>query len=172
MKALLYCNKQKPYLMQGFAKPNHSLDSTNPLNYNFIEINKLTSACLNGKVVAEIDYEVVDILWCYEPLCVNHRLYYLSNYDISNHIGLIEGSKMTPQEIHDYLKGKDGKAYIIKDIKVYTTPYILYNMKKPHKKVKLYSEFSGEFELKVLTCNPEELCRILNGEQTIIIRKR
>ena len=59
MKALLYCTKAKPYLVQGLAKPMHTLDANNPYNFNWKVVKKgFSNDRLNGKIVAECEIDI------------------------------------------------------------------------------------------------------------------
>ena len=58
VKTLLYCTKAKPYLVQGLAKPMHTLDANNPYNFNWKVVKKgFSNDRLNGKIVAECEIE-------------------------------------------------------------------------------------------------------------------
>ena len=60
MKLLLYCTKEKPYLNCDFGKDNHEEYSS---NWNIYLANKQDecSNIVNGKIVAECDFEVEEI---------------------------------------------------------------------------------------------------------------
>lgn len=61
-KILLYCTKAKPYLVQGLSKPFHTLDASNPYNFNWKLVEKgFSSDRLNGRIVAECDFEVEEL---------------------------------------------------------------------------------------------------------------
>lgn len=62
VKTLLYCTKAKPYLVQGLAKPMHTLAANNPYNFNWKVVKKgFSNDRLNGKIVAECEIETEEI---------------------------------------------------------------------------------------------------------------
>ena len=60
MKALLYCNKKKPYLSVEYQQPS----MFEPIgSWNVFTANKENECgkIVNGKIIAEIDYDVEDV---------------------------------------------------------------------------------------------------------------
>ena len=173
MKLLLYCTKSKPYLIQGFARPFHTKDTTNPFNYKWRLMNYKTQNALNGKVVGECDFEVEEIKrintvgdwFCYE-----------------NQDEIMEKSKLDVNKFFDYLQGKNGYAIHIKNLTIFDTPKPLQlysSMQEEYKAIEkapqnmcnaYYDEGTKHYIL--ISIRPEWLCKILNGEKTVEIRKK
>ena len=168
MKALLYCTKSKPYIYPKFWRGSESGEK------------------LNGKIVAECDFEVEE-LDCihYTSGDVNYCTITLNTYN------LLKNSCLTYEELDEYLKEKDGYAIHIKNLKIFDEPRELsyYRCKKsleyikqaPQNMMYIY-ELIDNCELHYLGSNiverilisirPEWLCKILNGEKTIEVRKK
>ncbi|MCR5786969.1 MAG: ASCH domain-containing protein [Acholeplasmatales bacterium] len=183
MKLLLYCTKAKPYLF------NQNI-------YEFYDSKYITSThkfhekqdyLLNGTIVAECDFDVEDFDYI-NPECLTHT-----------YLDLLKKSCLTDKQMYDYLKGKNGKAIHIKNLHIfdkskelsdyYTFNGIVNNVnnwkpvdKAPQNMMYAYdliSElgFSGTYNryLKkniLISIKPEWLCKILNGEKTIEVRKK
>ena len=189
IKALLYCTKAKPYLVQGVAKPMHTLDATNPFNFNWKLVKKgFSNDRLNGKIAGECDYEIE---WC-------GTSWYCS--DFIEHKGL-EKSCLTKEQLFDYIKGKNMfYAIHIKNLHIFDKPRELSDYvtkqcqfakcstckygknnilcstinipitKAPQNMMYCYGKNTGEKYI-LISIQPEWLCKILNGEKTIEVRK-
>lgn len=185
MKLLLYCPNVKPYLL---CEPY--IDKNKPCRLLRKDMDKTIYNCVkeqavNGKIVAECNFkvEVVDTVrsWCstedYEEVYETGTLCYDE---------LLRKSGMNNQELDDYLYGEIGYAVHIKDIKIFENPKelsdyeytrrvkgeptlraVLFEAPRGMKKI-----IAGGTDAILLPIRPEELYRILNGEQTIIIKKR
>ena len=186
MKLLLYCTKSKPYL---YRNPNvlpTEFDAYFLSKYDTFYSafgNKLNY--LNGKIVAECDFEVEKIFNVgdeYEGLqlytetlsieevlkksCLSYKDYlgYVSsaeNYGYAIHIKNLHIFD-EPKELEDteYYNPKDNYKMIIKRYKHNNNYMRIICLGEPSNPKKIF-----------LPVHPEELCRILNGEQDIIIRK-
>ena len=176
MKLLLYCTKSKPYLYQGFAKPMHTKDKNNPLNYKWHLLKTKTSAALNGKVVGECDFEI-DRAYPFHHWCKE----------------LQEETCLTRDEVLNYLDSKNKEfsnpkiqrgvyAIHLNNLHIFDTPRELsdYRVKPSLEKIKqapqnmmyVYDIANLGFHKDVLmSIKPKWLCKILNGEKTIEIRK-
>jgi len=205
MKLLLYCTKSKPYLF------NQNI-------YEFYESKYITSThkfhekqdyLLNGKIVAECDYEVEEIACSKIDYNLSYAIdgtgqafydnskeyepFYLG-LNISN-IELLRKSCLTNKEIYDYLKGKNGYAIHIKNLHIFDEPrelseYMAYDKSydnmfgwafeekekyKPITKAPQNMMYAYDNELNkyiLISIRPEWLCKILNGEKTIEVRKK
>ena len=227
VKLLLYCSKAKPYLVQGLAKPMHTLAANNPYNFNWKVVKKgFSNDRLNGKIVAECDCEKAEKISC---CCVPYRNYNNLGYEyfIDNgvykvewkeNINLVDKEKrynnpenykedgvvfeksdryidtmfkneelkkmcLSPQQLLDYLKlGDKGYALHLSNLKIFDKPkelnnfYILGNdgfddflNKAPQNMCRVY-DFKDKYIL--ISIRPEWLCKILNGEKTIEVRKQ
>lgn len=181
MEALLYCCKSKPYLKKTF-------DIYALFNYEPYDI-------LNGKIAAECDYELEEIkLNEYEYEDFNNSPYsdmYFETETLTED-ELCKQSCFAADELDDYLKDKDGYAIHISNIDAYTDPKKIDNYVKgewveysygpvlfipeiiesaPKNMTFVWSNDNGHQYL-FIPVNPEQLCKILNGECTIIIKKR
>ncbi len=208
MKLLLYCTKGKPYLLRE--------DLSEDLVFFGINKDDVTGNILNGKIVAECDYEVEEIYYGYEiddfwtKTCGSQK-------DIKHN--LLKQSCFEHEEMYEYLQPKDsyygecGKAIHIKNLNIFDVPkdFSEYSKKVEHHKCdecleecrkhcKYYYAknnitqtintgctqyaifykapqnmmyvFDGEEKKVLISIHPEWLCKILNGEKTIEIRKK
>lgn len=194
MKCLIYCTKAKPYLVQGMAKPMHSKDLTNPFNFYWHLSNKKMALAFtpdySGKIVAEFECDKVLEISNYG---------FARNSEISMK-DILEKSCLTMVELNKYAppqKEYKENDFIygnhISNLKVLDKPLELSEVKIRH-----YPQFAGmvrnktHYELKPLTKAPQNMCKvwyngeeyilisiqpqytcnILNGKQTIIVRKQ
>jgi hypothetical protein len=197
MKLLLYCTKAKSYL-----KKTRHLDKDDDEQYYFVDnTNILESPVLNGKIVAECDYEVEEI---------EDRVSYFDSWFNEGHHTktmrakeLIKKSCLDHTQLTEYLGEGDpnevlGYAIHIKNLHIFDKPrelsdyyrfngiYSNLNNWKPIDKAPrnmmyaydLISElgFSGTYNRRLkknilISIKPEWLCKIANKEQTILVRK-
>lgn len=187
MKLLLYCTKAKPYLIgRKYAPYEYYLDRggkySEMYSRDFIH---------NGKIVAECDYEVEKIK---RTNTIGDWYYYENQDEILEKSCIVDINKF-----FEYLKGKNGYAIHIKNLHIFDEPkelndYITkqcqfgkcstceYGKKEIHcgtidtpitKAPQNMMYCYDESEMKVLiSIRPEWLCKILNGEKTIEIRKK
>lgn len=162
MKLLLYCTKAKPQLSKVSRE------------YVLIKFkdNQNVFEALNGKIVAECDFEVekINVLDC------TFRTFNLDEKEILNK------SCLTYHELFEYLKNRDNpRGYIIhiKNLHIFEEPKELseYGMDFPISPIvkapqnMMYANGIGERYI-LISIRPEWLCKILNGEKTIEIRKK
>lgn len=95
----------------------------------------------------------------------------------------LEKAKITPQELLDYIGlGNDGYALYLSNVKVLNNPLqfekdFIYKdyksnaliTKAPQNMCNVYDRFGNHYVL--ISIQPQHLCKILNGEKTIEIRK-
>lgn len=183
IRLLLYCTKNKK---------QKDLLWSNDLKYFFLDgvynrlIDDLPKYLLNGKIVAECDFEVEEIkhqgiglVDLYETSLSEEDLCYLSC--------------LTDKELHNYLNGKNGYAIHIKNLNVFDKPrelnnYMARKVKKdffnigiitsydeiknaPQNMMYCYGNNIGEKYI-LISIRPEYLVKILNKEKTIEIRKK
>ena len=156
MKLLLYCTKAKPYLqVNRYVCPNefdrYILDKKQWYSPFGEPLEKL-----NGKIVAECDHEVEEIKYRYDTSaykCNNINDYYYTN--TLNFEQLEERSCLTNKDLLNCLGQKVGYAIHIKNLHIFDEPRELDN--KP---------------CVLISIRPEWLCKILNGEKTIVVRKK
>lgn len=187
IKALLYCTKAKPMLRKFY---NYCLDKHND-NY-YWKKGQVTPYNLNGKIVAECDYEVEEIVCAkldyalsysidgtgqaFYDNSIHYEPFYLG-LNISN-INLSKRSCLTNKEMYDYLQGEDGKAIHIKNLHIFDEPRELNSVRyknhsvksAPQNMMKVY-DYSGEYYI-LISIRPQWLCKILKGEKTIEVRKK
>lgn len=173
MKLLLYCTKGKPYLYKLFTRPFDLTD--NKINDNIK---------LNGKVVAECDFEVEKII----PESWNSVIQKWYPEE------LLKKSGLNVLDLRDYLGSKNnytGYAIHIKNLHIFDKPkelseYYTFNSnqhinidyckpitKAPQNMIYCWSIWEDHFYKNILiSIQPQWLCKILNDEKTIEIRKK
>ena len=183
MKLLLYCEKAIPYL---YRKDDDSFELSNKIKYEDISDYKKYYGLNNGKIVAECDYEVSIHNW-YNDYNLFEKLYYQENMMFNN-----ENSCMSSRELVSYLGNnnlkKDFYAIHIKNLHIFDEPIDIRNyyniatrtmtdcmnqkslLKAPQNMCNAYDVYKNHYIL--MSIKPEELCKILNREKTIEIRKK
>lgn len=193
MKLLLYCTKQPLYLVRNENdKYYYTMDKGTLNDYKNVET-------YNGKIVAECDFEVekIECIRCDLKWIEYH---YISKSNDEKK--LLEKSCLSFPELQYYLKLENGYAIRIKNLNIFDKPKelmeydvwkpsVLYggmikvrnkiapqNMKYVYKNEKFENDngrpIFGIKENKyiLISIRPEQLCKILNGEQTILVRKK
>lgn len=132
MKLLLYCTKAEPYITKG----------TNGSVYPSCVISDgIKEWHLNGKIVAECDYEVK---WCDTSWCCG---------DFIEHKGL-EKSCLTKEQLFDYVKGRNEfYAIHIKNLHIFDKPKELNEVYK-------IEDVGGMLFTKPLTKAPQNMMRV------------
>ena len=181
MKLLLYCTKAKNKYDrlvrdEHYGKPFYLYGA---ITENF--------ESLNGKIVAECDFEVEKIRKAWG--CLFGTRYYTSSLDCFD---LYEKSYLSFDEINNYLKGTlneyCGYAIHIKNLYIFDNPIDIRNyyniaprtmqdcmnqralVKAPQNMCNAYDVYKNHYIL--ISIRPEWLCKILNGEKTIEVRKK
>jgi len=169
MKLLLYCTKAKPNIVKGL---DNKFYISNAFKEEGIDAYKL-----NGKIVAECDFEV-------EKLFIK----YGEGWQTDTIKGTENIEKLTcvnREELYQYCKGK-GYAIHIKNLHIFDKPRELYDC-LIHPKIEpryygcehlskapqnmMYVELD-DIRYILISIRPEWLCKILNGEKTIEVRKK
>lgn len=167
VKLLLYCTKGKPYLVYDYYDNSCG---------KCITADKIESYHLNGKIVAECECEKVNEFDLYG----NHLGYAI------NLMPILKQSCLNKEDMKNYLGDKKGYALHLSNVKVFDEPKELSDyMKKNqsyrlHKYERLYNAPQNmmtiydneENEYILISIRPEHLCKILNGEKTIEVRKK
>lgn len=189
-KILLYCNKAKPILRDYRDKAIYDRFVISPTDRPFTSDD--TQPILNGKIVAECDFEVEEL-----------RL------DNDDPLGAYwyETETLNEYEVFDYL-GEYNKGYAIhiknlhifdepRELSQYHKPYGCINIscgekpkqkylgcslvrhckktqikKAPQNMMKVESKICDEKDYILISIRPKWLCKILNGEKTIEVRKK
>lgn len=184
MKILLYCTKAKPYLRDYRGKAIFNRFVISPSDRPFTSDD--TQPILNGKIVAECDFEV-------EEIYLNNNV--IMGTKTLNSYDLVVKSKVEIEQMRSYLKGNKGYAIHIKNLHIFDKPkelnfYMVYdksydNMfvwafeevekykpltKAPQNMMRVWEDLESPRIL--ISIRPEWLCKILNGEKTIEIRKK
>lgn len=176
MKMLLYCTKSKPRLFFDKLKQIFSLGKIKSNND------------LNGKIVAECDFEVEEI---FEDNLEDARDGYVEHfYTLKSYDDFDEGQKvllkescLQKHELSNYLGFENGYAIHIKNLKIFDEPRELEQLetcdyktikKAPQNMMKCMVLRNDERydEYVLISIRPEWLCKILNKEKTIEIRKK
>lgn len=186
-KLLLYCTEVKPYLL---CEP--CIDKDKPCRLLRADLDKIIYNCakenaVNGKVVAECDFEVEEIFeYLYGDPDWQHD--YLPTTNTMSIVDLERESCLSREELRDYC---NGYAIHLKNLHIFDEPRELSDFNKiiettygeepdatitrvPQNIMRCcYEKRPKEWETGVLiSIQPKELCRILNGEQTILIKQQ
>lgn len=171
MKMLLYCTKKTPWLYKQTVGNSFTL---------FLTEKKFdTLKYLNGKVVAECDYEVEEI---------NPSIYEMYDgfiYKNPQEEEKLKGTCLSAEEMYLYLQDKTGYAIHIKSLKIFDEPKELSDYSKrikndfqvlgtaPQNMMKCVSLFTTPIlDYVLISIQPQWLFKILNGEKTIEVRKK
>lgn len=179
MKLLLYCTKGKPILRK---LDNYFLDSHNN-NYYWAKGQTVPYA-LNGKIVAECDFEVEEITNCGTSFMIMKYDDLQESYRYTNEIA--RGSCLDYTDLRRYLGTNNGYAIHIKNLHIFDEPRELYDC-LTHPKIEpkyygcehlskapqnmMYVELD-DIRYILISIKPQWLCKILNGEKTIEVRKK
>lgn len=195
-KLLLYCTKAKPYLY--YAQESRTLMEIDNSFEGYKTTNKNVDDTLNGKIVAECDFEVEKIEYKHIKerdkfgILHNEAWFEYKGLNITNEdCDLLSKSNLTDDEIWDYLINKDGYAIHIKNLHIFDEPKelsdyyhtrkvehcngcsVIYSPKElknaPQNMMYAFDYYGNPFVL--ISIESQEMCRIANKEQTIIVRK-
>lgn len=187
-KMLLYCTKGEPYL---YKKSNNEFCLSN-------KSSVLDN--LNGKIVAECEVEVEKIIhsYHYEPE-VDIGIAVLPSFVCDTYVidGLDEfqsiqelcyKSCMSDYDLDGYLRQEDGYALHIRNLAIFDDPKQLNDFmhyRQIRNNVSVFENISqapqnmmrvenayGDVEFILISIKPKWLCKILNGEKTIEVRKK
>lgn len=171
MKLLLYCTKSKWQLFRDIITGKWLIDKIKNGN------------AVNGKIVAECDYEVEKIFRTFDI----RKDFYTVKVNVDD---LYNKTCLTYEELCDYLgNGNNGSGYAIhiNNLHIFDKPkelsdYYQYtikgipntpakNMQKaPQNMMRVFSWRGDDYIL--ISIRPEWLCKILNGEKKIEVRKK
>ena len=184
MKCLIYCTKGE--------KNNHLHELYKEQKYPYYQIDNVKGwdvepIPLNGKVVARFWCDKIEEIKFikgeeYSDMIINSR-YETFCLSRSN---LYSKSCLYFEQLHNYLKGKNGYAIHIKHLEVFDRPlelneicsYYAETEKNIYYKVLLkapqnmcYAYYNGELYC-LISIQPQWVAKILNGEKTIEVRKK
>lgn len=170
MKLLLYCTKSKKQLFFDKIKQMFMFG----LNGKNDKFNSL-----NGKIVAECDFEVEGIFG------ISRGTNQPDKYDFKWEDRILNGACLTNDQMNDYIPNY---AIHIKNLHIFDKPRDIRNyyniaprtmqdcmnqkalVKAPQNMCNAYDVYKNHYI--VISIRPEWLCKILNGEKTIEIRKK
>lgn len=176
VKMLLYCTKKAPYLVKDdFPYENE------PIYFTHYKEPGSWGLPLNGNIVAECEVETEKIrLSAYSDY--EDKIYLFDTPTLTND-ELTQKSCLCNDELDDYLINEKGYALNIKNLKELEHPL---NFKKdciyketngfkqvfnaPQNMMRVYDRFGNKYIL--ISIRPKWLCKILNGEKTIEVRKK
>ena len=182
MKLLLYCTKAKPILRDYRGKAIYDRFVISPTDRPFTSDD--TQPILNLKIVAECDFEVEKIF--YSQMFCNYTTWSLGKDEVLNK------SCLTYDELKNYLGTKDvigndgynGYAIHIKNLHIFDKPrelskchYLtlekgfLRQIKKAPQNM-CYALTTRTDKDILISIQPQWMCKILNGEKTIEVRKK
>ena len=181
LKLLWYCTKNKPYLFDCYQGTLERCAYVTSYSKSF----KNKDYVLNGKIVAESDFEVEEIK--------------LLGDELSIYYGVEERACLTRGQIEDYFgyeNDYEGYAIHIKNLNVFDKPKELNEfyshddsydnmfgcffedqpkyipLKKAPRSMKYVYNKDGSQRYILISAHPEGLCRILNKIKDIDVRKR
>lgn len=179
MKLLLYCTKAKPYLLH---MPKDNEEFKKGIEFSLTDGKEFAQACidvnnykLNGKIVAECDFEVEKL-----------QIVYGKGWETKTIKGTENIEKLTclnRDKLYQYCKG-NGYAIHIKNLHIFDKPrefskcYYLTLEKGFLRQIKKAPQnmcyaFTTRYDKDILiSIRPEWLCKILNREKTIEVRKK
>ena len=190
IKVLLYCCKAKPSLMK-YENIDGYYTDTDPV------LDK--RALLNGKIVAECDFEVEKIELVEIPDYAGdecHTFVYDVLTDMQtktlSEAQLLERSCLSQEKLYTYLDRGGavedyGYAIHIKNLHIFDEPRDIRNyyniaprtmedcmnrkalLKAPQNMCNAYDVYKNHYIL--ISIQPQWMCKILNGEKTIVVRK-
>ena len=196
MKLLLYCTKAKPYLVK-----RNIFAGVEP---SYFTLKENVNDLLNGKVVAECDFEVEEIYQEFENKIHRNGLFWYQTNNLTEE-ELLKHSGLTVEEFCEYLKpleqkyiyGKgwqikpNGYAIHIMNLHIFDEPrelsecykkygginyspiYYMPITNAPQNMMRVWLYENGEWVMYILiSIQPQWLCKILNGEKTIEVRKK
>ena len=186
MRLLLYCTKEKPYL---YKTDDTMIEKMNGDYHTQLNKAVLNDKCLNGKIVAECDFEVEKINYSKD---YNEWKWYTTKSLYESQ--LCTYSCLSVDELENYLGDKDGYAIHIKNLNIFDEPKKLTNYhcktnkkdelclnggcgykffyKAPQNMMKVYDHWGKGDEYILISIEPQWLCKILNGDKSIEVRKK
>ena len=191
MKLLLYCTKAKPYL---YRQDDDTFKLENKIVDEDISDYKKYYGLNNGKIVAECDFDVEEITNCGTSFMIMKYDDLQESYKYTNKIA--RGSCLDYTDLRRYLGTNNGYAIHIKNLHIFDEPIELNNFLYEDDTDGHYGVWEVErtpvnytilatdvkdiggvyccrgIYGRFLALSSHELCDILNGKKTIVVRKR
>lgn len=175
IKLLLYCTKAKPYLRV------YPFDLSN----SFFQLTKDNFNALNGKIVAECDCDKVEKFYMENQGNFRHLAEImdkscLNTFDLINYQGendylyALHLSNVNvfdePKELAKHTLDNNSDYYVKKWIKKFDSFKGSALTKAPQNMCNVYDKNCNHYIL--ISIQPQHLCKILNGEKTIEVRRK
>lgn len=168
VKVLLYCTKKQHYLV----KDDFPLENE-PIYYiHYKKDPRCFGLPLNGKIVAECEVETEEISLSEYPYYDDCSVCLLDTPTL-NHDELLDKSCLSDNELNDYLINQKGYALHISNLKIFDKSKELYDYnieKAPQNMMRVFDANGNKYIL--ISVRSEWLCKILNGDKTIEVRKQ
>ena len=168
VKVLLYCTKKQPYLV----KDDFPLENK-PIYYiHYKKDPRCFGLPLNGEIVAECEVETEEISLSEYPYYEDCSVCLLDTPTL-NHDELLDKSCLCNDKLDEYLINEKGYALHISNLKIFDKPKGLndYNIEKaPQNMMRVFDANGNKYIL--ISVQSEWLCKILNGEKTIEVRRQ
>lgn len=158
MKCYIYCTKAKPYLNRYASKRFFTWN---------LDLSSEKEPNLNGKIVASFDLNKIEEISRYHA----HTNTYLYETKSITFDKLAYKSRLCQYDIECYLKDRKGYAWHIDNLEILDKPLVIMG-KAPQSWQYCRDIVNGTNECCILiSIKPEWVCKILNGEKTIEVRK-
>jgi len=192
LKALLYCTKAKPYLKSHSEYEYNEKGAIPETRKRVFTLWQDKCDYYNGKIVIECDFEVEEIYCDTTDNGVRKDYhYYLENGDV-----FYMESGMTDFDLLRYLRYKNGGENVgyaihIKNLHVFDKPRWLdevyyksvyswgityeigyHRMYKAPQNMRYVYNKDGKEKKIIIPVSSQEMCRIANREQTVLVRKK
>lgn len=190
IKALLYCCKTKPYLL------NQNIYEFYESKYitSYLKCHEKYDYTLNGKIAAECDYEVEGVIYNYLGNPLDDFYGMQLHTKTLKESEIVQLSKIYSNELRKYLLRTEddyisplevGYAIHVENLHIFDEPKKLnefdvinfrciQNYYKPLENAPrniMYVYDNGEKKI-IIPVSPQEMCRIANKEQTTLVRRR
>lgn len=179
IKLLLYCTKQPLYLVRNESDGYfYTMDKGTLNDYK----NVMT---YNGKIVAECDFEVEEIYFEDNTDIAIGSFYEGFLTDTLSEEDLCKKSCLTEEQLYGYLESGTGYAIHIKNLNIFDKPRELEDYDRinkedcfevvhnaPQNMMKICERMNEKEKYILISIRPEWLCKILNGEKTIEVRRK
>ena len=199
MKILMYCTKCRPYLTIADVMhndQNYHTEYATLFNYSKEDAIRCFGDLYNGKIVAECDFEVSKIelhsaYYNYGPAYFTKRQ---NSFKYFSYTDLLSASCMRDNEMFKYLGNKGGYAIHIRNLHIFDEPkelsdyYSIHDvdgmlltdkLKKAPQNIQRislheweYGTYNSEDMAILIPIHSEHLCKILNDECSIIVKKK
>ena len=183
VKALLYCCKNGKKLVKGLEDYFLEIHSDN----YYWKKGMSSPMGLNGKIVCECEVETEEFSYMNFECLTN------------KYVGILKHSCLTDMQMYHYLRGESGYLLHLTNVKVFDNPrelsdYLrfdgIYNninnwkpIQKAPQNMRYAYEYKSEMGLSgtlnrtlnkriLISVNPQWLCKILNGEKDIEVRRK